>query len=113
MKENYSTENEQEVKDGSIKSKFDYELFDEEKAVVVNRVIQVKRIGAVNRNEKWKIFQDGKVVVIIEAAKLTNKEACFLRTVDGVKLLINIGKSGASSFHAFHKEIKCVMKSKA
>lgn len=103
-----SGENEQEVKDSSslIKSKFDYELFDEEKAAIVSKCIHVKRIDLPNKGEKWKILDNSKVIFILEGNKLTKKEKDFLRMPQGISFLIKCGKEGIKNFTSLHKKIK-------
>ena len=86
-------------------SKFEYDLYHEEDDVA-EKVIRVKRISLPNKGEKWKIFEDNKVLFIVEGSKLTNKEKDFLRTVDGVNFLIAQFKQGIKSFNALKNEIK-------
>lgn len=90
-------------------SKFEYDLYHEEDDVA-EKVVRVKRISLPNKGEKWKIFQDNKVVFVIEGAKLTNKEKEFLRSVEGVNFLINLAKQGIKSFSALKIEIKKKLK---
>ena len=59
---------------------------------------------------EWKIFEDNKVMFIVEGAKLTNKEKDFLRTVDGVNFLIAQYKQGIKSFNSLKNEIKKKLK---
>ena len=99
-------------KDQSLKynlSKFEYDLYhdDDNKA---EKVIRVRRMSLPNKGERWKIFEDNKVVLIIEGTKLTNKEKEFLRTVDGVNFLITQYKGGTKSFSAIKQEIKKALK---
>lgn len=86
-------------------SKFEYDLYHEEDDVA-EKVIRVKRISLPNKGEKWKIFEDNKVLFIVEGAKLTNKEKDFLRSVDGVNFLIAQFKQGIKSLNALKAEIK-------
>jgi hypothetical protein len=90
-------------------SKFDYDLYHEEDDVA-EKVIRVKRVALPNKGERWKIFEDGKVVFIVEGTKLTNKEKDFLRTVDGVNFLISQFKQGIKSFNSLKSEIKKKLK---
>ncbi len=85
-------------------SRFDYDLYKEEDDVT-EKVIRVKRI-AFSKGERWKIFEDAKVMFTVEGSKLTNKEREFLRTAEGVIFLINRCKHGIRSFNALKKEIK-------
>lgn len=98
----------EEVKDQNIKynlSKFEYDLYHEEDDVS-EKVIRVKRFSLPNNGEKWKIFENNKVMFILEGSKLTNKEKDFLHTIDGVNFLISQYKEGIKSFNALKKEIK-------
>lgn len=90
-------------------SKFEYDLYHEEDDIA-EKVIRVKRITMPNKGEKWKLFEDNKLLFIVEGTKLTNKEKEFLRTIDGVNFLINQCKSGIKSFNALKIEIKKKLK---
>lgn len=90
-------------------SKFEYDLYHEEDDVA-EKVIRVKRISLPNKGEKWKVFEDNKVLFIVEGAKLTNKEKEFLRSVDGVNFLIAQFKQGIKSINALKTEIKKKLK---
>jgi hypothetical protein len=63
-----------------------------------------------NKGEKWKIFEDNKVMFVVEGTKLTNKEKEFLRTIDGVNFLITQYKQGIKSFNSLKNEIKKKLK---
>lgn len=98
----------EEGKDSASKhplSKFDYDLYKEEDDIALP-VIRVKRTSLPNKGERWKIFSDGKQMLVIEGSKLNNKEKDFLRTIDGVNFLIARYKAGVKSFNALKKSIK-------
>lgn len=102
----------EEVKDTALKynlSKFEYDLYHEEDDKS-EKVIRVKRVSMPNKGEKWKIFEDNKVMFVLEGTKLTNKEKEFLRTVDGVNFLIAQYKQGIKSFNSLKNEIKKKLK---
>lgn len=102
----------EESKDGNLKynlSKFEYDLYHEEDDKA-EKVIRVKRVAMPNKGEKWKIFEDNKVMFVVEGTKLTNKEKDFLRTVDGVNFLITQYKQGIKSFNSLKNEIKKKLK---
>ena len=102
----------EESKDGNLKyslSKFEYDLYHEEDDKA-EKVIRVKRVAMPNKGEKWKIFEDNKVMFVLEGTKLTNKEKDFLRTVDGVNFLITQYKQGIKSFNSLKNEIKKKLK---
>lgn len=86
-------------------SKHEHDLFDEDRDVA-EKVIRIKRVSASNKDEKWKIFEDNKVVFVIDGDKLSNKEKSFLRSVDGFNFLILKYKSGIKSFNFLKSEIK-------
>lgn len=90
-------------------SKFEYDLYHEEDDKA-EKVIRVKRVAMPNKGEKWKIFEDNKVMFVLEGTKLTNKEKDFLRTVDGVNFLIAQYKQGIKSFNSLKNEIKKKLK---
>lgn len=90
---------------GHTLSKFEYDLYHEEEDVALP-VIRVKHTNLPNKGDRWKIFEDNKVVFIVEGAKLTNKEKEFLRSVDGVNFLISQAKQGIKSFNALRTELK-------
>jgi hypothetical protein len=98
----------EEGKDQNLRynlSKFEYDLYHEEDDVA-EKVVRVKRVSMPNKGEKWKIFEDNKVVFVLEGAKLTNKEKEFLRSIDGVNFLIGQAKQGIKSFNALRTELK-------
>jgi hypothetical protein len=102
----------EEFKDQNQKyslSKFEFDLYHEEDDVA-EKVIRVKRVSMPNKGEKWKIFEDNKVMFVVEGSKLTNKEKDFLRTVDGVNFLISQYKQGIKSFNSLKAEIKKKLK---
>lgn len=86
-------------------SKFDFDLYHEEDDKA-EKVIRIKRVSMPNKGEKWKIFENNKVMFVVEGTKLTNKEKEFLRTVDGLNFLIAQYKSGIKSFNSLKNEIK-------
>src|SRR6185369_14639538 len=98
----------EEFKDKNLKynlSKFEYDLFHEEDDRI-ETVIRVRRISMPNRDEKWKIIENNKVIFIVEGSKLNNKEKEFLRSVDGVNFLLKQAKSGIKSFNSLKIELK-------
>ena len=102
----------EDVKDGNSRynlSKFEYDLYHEEDDTT-EKVIRVKRVSMPNKGEKWKIFEDNKVMFTLEGTKLNNKEKDFLRTVEGVNFLIAQYKNGIKSFNSLKNEIKKKLK---
>ena len=86
-------------------SKFEFDLYDEE-SNKPHKVVRVKRFSVPNKGEKWKIFEDNKVMFIVEGSKLTNKEKAFLRTVEGIGFLLSSYKKGIKSFNSLKNELK-------
>lgn len=84
-------------------SKMDYDLYHDEKNQV-ERLIRVKRFT--NPNERWKIFDDQKLLFVVDGSKVNKKERAFLQGLDGVNFMIGIAKSGISTFTAFKTELK-------
>jgi hypothetical protein len=97
-----------ELKENSQKhnlSKIEMDLYHDEYNVV-EKLIRVKRFSLPNKGEKWKIFEDNKLIHTIEGTKLTLKEREFLRTVDGANWLLQQAKLGIKSFNSFKKILK-------
>ncbi len=90
-------------------SKFEFDLYHEEYDTA-EKVIRVKRVSLPNKGEKWKIFEDNKVMFVVEGMKLTNKEKEFLRTPEGFNFLIAQYKLGIKSFNSLKTEIKKKLK---
>lgn len=102
----------EEFKDPNLKynlSKFEYDLYHEEDDRA-EKVVRVKRVSLPNKGERWKIFEDNKVVFTLEGTKLTNKEKEFLRSVDGVNFLLAAAKAGIKSFNSLRSDIKKKLK---
>lgn len=102
----------EEFKDQNSKynlSKFEFDLYHEEDDIA-EKVIRVQRVSMPNKGEKWKIFENSKVVFVIEGTKLTKKEREFLHTPDGFNFLIAQFKQGIKSFNALKTEIKKKLK---
>jgi hypothetical protein len=85
--------------------KSDDDLYHEEDNKVLP-VIRVKHYNLPNNDEKWKIFSDSKVLIVIEGKKLTKKERAFLYTIDGINFLIGQAKVGVKAFQTIKKEMK-------
>lgn len=90
-------------------SKFEHDLYKEEDDTV-NKVIRVKRISLPNKGENWKVFEDNKVVEVIEGTRLSGREREFLRTIQGINFILRHFKGGWKSFNHFKKELKTYVK---
>jgi hypothetical protein len=86
-------------------NKFEYDLYHEEDDLSF-KVIRVKHISLPNKGDKWKIFEDNKLINSIDGAKLTNKEKDFLKTTNGIIWLLEVVKLGITSFSSFKKDLK-------
>lgn len=112
MKNNESNIVVEESKEQGIKfnlSKFEYDLYHDEDNKI-EKVIRIKRTSLPNKGERWKIFEDNKIIFTIEGIKLSNKEKEFLRTIDGVNFLIRQAKTGIKSLNSLKNEMKKVLK---
>ena len=98
-----------EVNGKVILSKFDYELFDEEKNIA-SKMIRVKRNFSNAKGESWKIYEDDKVVFVLDGNKLTKKERDYLRTADGFSFLLQEAKSGVRSLNSIKNKLKKIVK---
>lgn len=92
---------------GETKSSFsDLNLYHDEDNKI-EKIIRVKHFNLPNKGERWKILEDTKVIFVLEGTKLNKKQKKFLHSVEGVNLLIAIGKSaeGFKSLFFVQKEI--------
>lgn len=102
----------EEFKEPNLKynlSKFEYDLYHEEDDIV-EKVIRVKRFELPNNGERWKIFEDNKILITIEGSKLTKKEKLFLRSINGINFLISLSKNGIKSFNYLKMELRKKLK---
>jgi hypothetical protein len=101
----------EEFKDQNLKhnfSKFEYDLYHEEDDVS-EKVIRVKRFSVPNKGERWKVFEDNKVVFIVEGSKLLKKEREYLQTIDGFNFILAQAKQGIKSLNGLKAELKKAM----
>lgn len=108
----YYSESESKENTGNNKlilSKFDYELFDEEK-YKPEKIIRIKKVNSPNKGERWKIMEDDKIVFTLDGMKLSKKEKEFLRTPDGFSFLLGQQKIGIKSFNSLRQELKSRIK---
>jgi hypothetical protein len=82
------------------------ELFDEEAALKRHNVISIRRVSLPRKGENWEISENGRKVLILRGARLTNKEKGVLRTVEGIRLIIEEYKAGNRSVN----KIKAILK---
>jgi hypothetical protein len=103
--DNFNFGEEREFKNNPVASKYAFDLFDESKAVAAP-LIRVKHIRAPNKADRWKIFNNNKVIFILEGSKLLKKEREFLHTVSGVQTLLALGKTNDLTIVHLKKELK-------
>ena len=83
----------------------DNELFKEEDNTV-EKTINVKRVPLPRKGEDWEIFENNKIVLTLKGTRFTKSEKEFLRTVDGMKFLMDGYKTGVKSVAKFKQAIK-------
>lgn len=99
----YSRDN----KDQSVKinsNKFEYDLFDEEQNII-EKFIRVRRYTLPNNGEKWKIFLNNKILIVLEGIKFSEEEKKFLRSVEGVNFLIRNYKNSSPNIDEISLQI--------
>ena len=94
---------EYQINNGS--NKFDYDLFKDEDNII-NAVYRVKRTDTPKKGERWKIFKNDEMLFEIDGAKISKKNAGWLRTIDGINWLIGLCKAGMTNI----KQLKIEMK---
>jgi len=92
----------------NVLSKYDYELFREEDDVV-EATFRVKRVSLPNKGERWRIFQDAKIIFTVEGSRVSKKEKEYLRTPDGFNFLISQAKIGIKSLAKLRSELKLML----
>lgn len=75
------------------KEKLDDNFYYEENNTI-EKIIQVKYITFLNKQEIWKILENDKVIIIIDGVKLSNSQKNFLYSPQGVLFLLNSYKNG-------------------
>lgn len=104
----------EETKDSSgkfILSKFEHDLFHDEDNVKLP-IIRVKHYALKGNGDRWKVFSDAQLVLVIEGSKLNKKERIFLRSLDGINFVISQQKVGIKSFNSFKIALKEVVSKK-
>lgn len=84
----------------------DNELFNEEVAKKPEKVISVKRVKLPRNGEDWEILENNKAVLCLKGTRFSNSEKEFLRTVDGMKFLMEQYKAGKKSVVKIKEEMK-------
>jgi hypothetical protein len=91
-----------ELYNNNISSKSDIELFKEEDNVV-HTLINVKYYKT---KDEWRVFENKKEVLIIPASVLNKKQREFLKTINGIRFLIDRWKGGIKSLNGLKRELK-------
>jgi hypothetical protein len=102
----------QDGKEQSVRhtfSKYEYDLYHEDDDIVLP-VVRVKHINLPGKGDRWKIFENTKLMLTIEGSKLNKKEREFLRSVEGVNFLIKQYKAGDKSFNSLKLSVKKKLK---
>ena len=109
--DNYYNNNSNQEKDQSFKlnlSKIDHDLYKDEENKI-NQILRVKRTGNPNKGEKWRIYEDTKVLFTLDSSKLTKKECSFLRTPEGFNFLLSQFKLGQTAVSNIKKNMKILI----
>ncbi len=103
--ENFSFGEEREFKANPVASKFAFDLFKEEDAIIAP-IIRIKHVRSANKTEKWKVFENSKNVFTLDGTKISKKEREFLHSVEGVQFLLAKSKLGSLTVNGLKKEMK-------
>lgn len=85
-------------------SKFEHELF-KDSDNKIESIIRIKRTNG-SGGERWRIYEDNKIVYTLESEKLNNKERDFLRTPAGFTFLIEQYKLKFTSLKSLRDSMK-------
>jgi len=85
----------------------DHELFKEEDDIK-QKVLNIKRIKLPRNGEDWEILEDKKVVLTLKGTRFSKSQREFLRTVNGVKFLMDSYKSDIKSVVKFKKALLAI-----
>jgi hypothetical protein len=103
--ENFSFGEEREFKANPVASKYAFDLYKEEDAVVTP-LIRVRCVRSPNKTEKWRVFENSKNVFTLDGTKISKKEREFLHSVEGAQFLLAQSKAGDLTINGLKKEIK-------
>ena len=85
----------------------DHELFKEEDDIK-QKVLNIKRIKLPRNGEDWEILEDKKIVLTLKGTRFSKSQREFLRTVNGVKFLMDSYKSDIKSVVKFKKALLAI-----
>lgn len=103
--DNFSFGEEREFKANPVASKYAFDLYKDEDAVVT-KIIRVKHVRSPNKTEKWKVFENSKNVFTLDGTRISKKEREFLHSIEGAQFLLAQSKSGPLTVNGLKKEIK-------
>ena len=86
-------------------SKFEYDLYKDEDNIK-EKVIRIKAVYSVKKGDRWRVFEDNKLIFTLNGDKLTKKERAFLKTSEGMGWILSKAKIGIKSFNFIKNEIK-------
>jgi hypothetical protein len=87
------------------------ELYDEQKDIIFP-VLRIKRISRPKNSERWEIIENGETRLSLRRSTITNADAEFLYTTDGVKFLLEQFKSGARTIGKLKESLQAHRKQK-
>ena len=86
-------------------SKFEDDLYHEENNIV-EKVIRVKHITMPNKDEKWKVIINEKVIFTMDSEKIGEEKTNYFNTIEGFNFIINTVKKGKITIKDFMLELK-------
>jgi len=104
----YQSEN----KDQQVKhtfSKYEYDLYTEDQDIQFP-IVRVKHTTLPGKIDRWRIFEDNKVVLVLDGNKFTKKERSYLYTIEGVSFIISQYKLGVKSLNGLKAALKKKLK---
>jgi hypothetical protein len=107
----YQPENREQPTIRHTFSKWEFDLYREEDDVKLPTV-RVKHVVGPGKGERWKIFEDTALILVLEGRKLTKREKSFLHSIEGVSFIISEYKHGARSFNSLKLALKEKLKAK-
>jgi len=82
------------------------ELFNDDEALKQHRIINVRRIVLPRNGENWEVLDDGRKVLVLRGVRLTKREKGVLRTVEGIRMVIEEYKAGNSSIAKIKNKLR-------
>ena len=98
----YVIDEEKFSRNGSLRN--DTELFDDE-SYIPHSTVRVKRVEY-GKGEDWEVLVDNKTALVLKGVRFTSKEKDFLRTIAGIKFVMDGFKKGWKSVSEFKRQIQ-------